>query len=107
MGAHQSTTSLHATTLESTKSVQEEPGFGYAIALRGERLAIGQPGFQTLAGPAQEGRVGLFRVSHTGAVTREAWLVVAHSRQYARLGSAVALGPDYVAAGAPRARRGG
>jgi hypothetical protein len=86
---------------EQIATIQQDPGFGRTLALRGDRLAVGQPECDALDGIAQTGRVGLFRVGHAGVITREAWLVATCSREYARLGSAVAIGPDYVAAGAP------
>lgn len=68
-------------------------GFGVAVALSGDRLAIGQPNF----GADQTGRVGLVRLP----ATTISWLVASSAKKYARLGSSVSLGPDYVAAGMP------
>src|SRR5262249_54872422 len=39
-----------------TASIQETPGFARSVALRGDRLAIGQPMFGAPGGPAQTGR---------------------------------------------------
>ncbi len=82
-------------------TVQEAPSFGHSVVLRGGRLVVGQPAFRVPAGPAQTGRVGLYRVNGAGALTREAWLVAGQPPEYANVGSAVALAHDYVAAGAP------
>jgi hypothetical protein len=82
-------------------TIQERPGFGRALALMGDRLAIGDPQYDSRDAIAQAGRVGLFRVGHVGVVAHEAWLAAQHAGECARLGSAVALGPGYVAAGAP------
>src|SRR5574338_329426 len=57
------------------------------------QLAIGQPNF----GADQTGRVGLVRLP----ATTISWLVAPSAKKYARLGSSVSLGPDYVAAGMP------
>lgn len=74
--------------------------FGSAIALSGGRLAVGQPEFD--AGEALHvGRVGLFQVEKSGGIARRGWLVARRAKSDANLGSAVALGPDFVAAGAP------
>src|SRR5262249_41046488 len=51
----------------------EDPGFGGAVALSGDRLAIGHSMFQEPRGPAQTGRVGLYRIS-PGGVRHERWL---------------------------------
>jgi hypothetical protein len=86
---------------EPIATIRESPGFGRALALMGDRLAIGHPQYDGPDGITQAGRVGLFRVGHAGVVAREAWLAARHAGEYARFGSAVALGPGYVAAGAP------
>lgn len=83
-----------------TATIQHDPGFGYAIAFSKDRLAIGQPDFHAPNEPPQTGRVGLFRI-HDGKLTHERWLAASRPSPYARLGSSLALGPDYVAAGAP------
>ena len=72
-----------------------------SLAFKGDRLAIGDAMFSAPGGPLQTGRVGLFRVSSDGSIHHEEWLAVASCDEYARFGSAVALGPDYLAAGAP------
>jgi FG-GAP repeat len=100
VGARVDLFKLGANGCEQIATIQEDPGFGRALALLGDRLAVGQPECDAPDGTAQTGRVGLFRVTHLGVITREAWLVATRSGEYARLGSAVALGPDYVAAGA-------
>ncbi len=82
-------------------TLRESAGFGAALALCGNRLAIGQPMYEGTHGPRQTGRVGLFRIEPGGAAHLEGWCASANSKEYARLGSSVALGPDYVAAGAP------
>jgi hypothetical protein len=92
--------------------VTETPGFGAAVALAGGRLAIGHAMFsnKTISiekistETKQTGRVGLYRVAADGAVARDDWLTVPGASAYARVGAAVALGPDYVAAGAPGLR---
>jgi len=66
--------------------------FGASVALRGDRLAIGQPMFAD-----QTGRVGLVRLSATSL----SWLVAPSAHPFARLGAAVSLGSDYIAAGMP------
>lgn len=86
---------------ERFATIQEHPGFGRGLALLGDRLAIGHPQHDGPQNVPQTGRVGLFRVDRTGTVTREGWLAREDAGEFARLGSAVALGPDYVAAGAP------
>jgi len=76
-------------------------GFGSALALAGNRLAVGQPTYTAPGGVAQTGRVGLYRIGANDAVSHEAWLERSGSAEYSRVGGSVALGPDYVAAGAP------
>lgn len=83
-----------------TATIQQDPGFGYAIAFSKDRLAIGQPDFQGPNEAPQTGRVGLFRMND-GKVTHERWLAASSPSAYGRLGSGLALGPDYIAAGAP------
>jgi hypothetical protein len=73
-------------------TLHEGASFGAALALWGDRLAIGQPMFGD-----QTGRVGLARLPGTSV----SWLVAPSAQKYARLGSSVSLGPDYVAAGMP------
>lgn len=74
-------------------TLDDTAGFGAALALSGDRLAIGQPSFDA----DQTGRVGLVRLPAMNL----SWLVAPSAKKYARLGSSVALGPDYVAAGMP------
>jgi hypothetical protein len=83
-----------------TARIVETPGFGLAVALRGDRLAIGQPMFTAPGGARQTGRVGLYRLA-PGGPQHEHWLTVSKAAEHARVGSSIALGPDYVAAGAP------
>ena len=83
-------------------SVQDRPGFGCAIAMLGGRLAVGQTEWDDPAGIPRAGRVRLLRVEASGKLGENGWLAAPQpAGAYARLGSAVALGPDYVAAGAP------
>jgi hypothetical protein len=82
-------------------TVAEQPGFGSAVALHGDRLAIGDLFHPFKGAPRQTGRVGLYRLAPGGAVTLDGWLTLPDPLQYARLGSAVVLGADFVAAGAP------
>lgn len=87
---------VHEITHDGCKQVAvftDAPGFGGSVALSGDRLAIGQPNF----GADQTGRVGLVRLPATNI----SWLVAQSAKKYARLGTSVALGPDYVAAGMP------
>jgi hypothetical protein len=86
-------------------TVQEQPGFG-VVALSGDRLAIGDRLHPFAGKPRQTGRVGLYRIRDAG-ITREGWLELPGSAPFARLGTAVVLGPDFVAAGAPGHRRDG
>ena len=99
-GGHVRVFELRRGRVVETAEVREASGFGMSLALRGDRLAIGQPMYAERTDTTQTGRVGLFRV-RAGAVLHEAWLARAHSPAYARVGAAVALGPDFVAAGAP------
>jgi hypothetical protein len=74
---------------------------GGGLALRGPRLVIGQSAHQTSQTATQVGRVGLFDIGATGEVSLAGWWMAPRPTDYARFGDAVALGPDYVAAGAP------
>jgi hypothetical protein len=74
-------------------SFADTVSFGSSVALSGDRLAIGQ----RMYGADQTGRVGLVRLPSTSI----SWLTSLSAKKYARLGSSVALGPDYVAAGMP------
>jgi hypothetical protein len=75
-------------------------GFGSAVALLGGKLAVGQPFFST-GGVERVGRVGLYEIDGAAAVARRGWLVGRNAKADAALGTAVALGRGYVAAGAP------
>jgi hypothetical protein len=95
-GAVQGRVEVHEITQGGCKQVAvftDAPGFGGSVALSGDRLAIGQPNF----GADQTGRVGLVKLPATNI----SWLLAPSAKKYARLGSSVSLGPDYVAAGMP------
>lgn len=83
-------------------SCRDTPGFGRSIAMLGGRLAVGQPEWDAPDGTPRAGRVRLLHVNPAAALADIGWLAApGPAGAYARLGSAVALGPDYVAAGAP------
>jgi hypothetical protein len=70
------------------------------VALDGQRLVVGEPALEARDSQAR-GRVWLYR-SDGAAVALERELGSQASRPGDFLGSAVALGPGIVAAGAPR-----
>jgi hypothetical protein len=82
-------------------SFSDAPGFGKSVAMLGGRLAVGQPEWDAPDGTPRAGRVALLRVDGSSSFQHDTWLAASVTVPYARLGSAVALGPDYVAAGAP------
>jgi hypothetical protein len=77
-------------------------GFGYSVAIRGDRIAVGAPGMTPTGGPSGVGAVYVFE--RTGAAwTQQAQLVQTDPATNAELGYSVALTSDRVLAGAVRA----
>lgn len=81
-------------------SLDGEARFASAVALQGDRAVVGSPAFGS-GETTHVGRAGLFRVGPEGRIEHQGWLVGRNAKADAGLGTAVALGPGYVAAGAP------
>lgn len=88
------TTFVHLATIVSPDP-RQDGYFGRSIACDGRRLAVGEPG-----GPGRRGRVWQFEIAAGSVRTLGAWEPRGLS-DHEWFGSAVALGPDWIAAGAP------
>lgn len=75
---------------------------GASVAISGEWIAAGQPGFD--GGAKSSGRVALFHLAPDGSLEHRAWLLPKRVVERGWFGSAVALTRTHVFAGAPGMR---